>query len=110
MPSGDPAHVAGFIAPGQDVAHHLRAAGDRLFAVEASRPACALPGPSGAASDSGVVWPTVLDALREIAEHTRCAYELIVVDGASTDATTDVLQRAETRFGSRIRVIRESKK
>jgi len=61
------AHVAGFIAPGHDVAQHLLAAGDRLFAVEASRPACALSHvPEAIPGEKGAGWDHVLDALDEI--------------------------------------------
>jgi GT2 family glycosyltransferase len=40
----------------------------------------------------------------------RCRYELIVVDGASTDETPAVLHRAASLFGDRLTVIGESRR
>ena len=66
--------------------------------------------------DLSIVLPTcnraaLLDAaLASIDVGTRCAYELIVVDGASADDTSDVLARAQRMLGDRLRVIREEKR
>jgi O-antigen biosynthesis protein len=48
--------------------------------------------------------------LASIERGTRCDYELIVVDGASTDSTPAVLDRARQRLGERLIVIREEKR
>jgi O-antigen biosynthesis protein len=48
--------------------------------------------------------------LRSIEQGVRCEHEIIVVDGASTDATPDVLADAVKRLGDRLRVIRETKR
>lgn len=45
--------------------------------------------------------------LAAIERGTRCDYELIIVDGASTDATPDVLNRSRHRVGDRLKVITE---
>ena len=47
----------------------------------------------------GSVWSTV-----------ACNYEVIVVDGASTDSTAAVLADARSSFGDRLRVIREDQR
>jgi GT2 family glycosyltransferase len=45
-----------------------------------------------------------LDAVRT---HTQCLYEVIVVDGASTDSTPQVLEAARQSLGNRLRILRE---
>lgn len=66
--------------------------------------------------DLSIVIPTCNRAdllergLRAIAEGTRCAHEIIVVDGASTDHTPQVLERAAWTLGDRLRVIREDRR
>jgi GT2 family glycosyltransferase len=40
----------------------------------------------------------------------HCDYEIIVVDGASTDATAAVLGRARQRLGDRLQIIREERR
>jgi GT2 family glycosyltransferase len=63
--------------------------------------------------DLSIVLPTcnrgmlLHKAIQAIASTTACAYELIVVDGASTDNTQDVLRAAGERLKDRLRVIRE---
>src|SRR5436190_11480618 len=54
--------------------------------------------------------PLLHKAIQAIASTTACAYELIVVDGASTDNTHDVLRAAGDRLHDRLRVIREEKR
>jgi len=49
-------------------------------------------------------------ALLDIDRHTHCDFEVIVVDGASEDATPDVLNLASSIMGKRLRVIREGKR
>ena len=49
-------------------------------------------------------------ALSAIAFNTRCRYEIIVVDGASTDHTPQVLDRARHSLNDRLKVIREEKR
>lgn len=41
---------------------------------------------------------------------TRCDYEVIVVDGASTDETAAVLEQNRSMLGDRLRVIREERR
>jgi GT2 family glycosyltransferase len=41
---------------------------------------------------------------------TRCSHEIVVVDGASTDATAAVLNAARQRLGPRLQVIREDRR
>jgi GT2 family glycosyltransferase len=68
------------------------------------------------AYDLSVVLPTcnrapLLErALASIAFHTGCRHEIIVVDGASTDQTPDVINRAKSSLGDRLKVIREEKR
>lgn len=50
----------------------------------------------------------LLKALMGIERSTHSTYELVVVDGASTDATHGVLMLASSIMGSRLRVIREA--
>jgi GT2 family glycosyltransferase len=63
--------------------------------------------------DLSIVIPTVnraafLDrAIHAIRQDTQCAYEVIVVDGASTDHTRQVLEHAGQLLGDRLKVIRE---
>jgi GT2 family glycosyltransferase len=49
-------------------------------------------------------------ALAAITFTTGCRHEIIVVDGASTDHTPQVLERAKTSLGERLKVIREEKR
>ncbi len=66
--------------------------------------------------DLSIVLPTCNRAalleksLAAIARDTRCAYEIVVVDGASTDETPRVLAEAGETLGERLRVIREEKR
>jgi GT2 family glycosyltransferase len=48
--------------------------------------------------------------LDSIEQAVRCEHEIIVVDGASTDATQDVLLDASRQLGERLRIIREPKR
>ena len=50
---------------------------------------------------------TCLDAIRA---HTQCIYEIIVVDGASTDSTPEVLRSAQSSLGDRLQVIHEPRR
>lgn len=50
------------------------------------------------------------DAIAHVRRNTRTDYELIVVDGASTDDTCAVLEQAEYHLGPRLRVIREAQR
>jgi GT2 family glycosyltransferase len=64
--------------------------------------------------DLSIVLPTcnraalLEKAVETLASTTLCNFELIVVDGASTDATPDVLARAADVLGDRLKVIRET--
>src|SRR3954468_14230599 len=49
-------------------------------------------------------------AIAAIAANTRCQYELIVVDGASTDHTPAVLDDASCSLGDRLKIIREPRR
>jgi GT2 family glycosyltransferase len=49
-------------------------------------------------------------ALSSIASRVRCSHEIIVVDGASNDRTTDVLNHAHHQLGDRLRIIREERR
>jgi len=66
--------------------------------------------------DLSIVLPTCNRAallekcIAAITNNTRCAHELIVVDGASTDDTPDVLADAARDLGERLRVIREDRR
>jgi GT2 family glycosyltransferase len=66
--------------------------------------------------DLSIVLPTcnraslLLTSLMHIERSTSCAFEVIVVDGASTDATPEVLELARSIMGPRLRVIREGKR
>src|SRR5438132_5219022 len=63
--------------------------------------------------DLSIVLPTCNRAallektLAAIASGTRCNYEILVVDGASHDATNLVLNEARSTLGERLRIIRE---
>jgi GT2 family glycosyltransferase len=46
-------------------------------------------------------------AITAIEQTTRCAHEIVVVDGSSEDDTAAVLHRAKAALGDRLRVIRE---
>lgn len=66
--------------------------------------------------DLSIVLPTCNRAallekcLAAIAKGTRCSHEIIVVDGASTDETSDVLADTAHELGERLRVIREERR
>ncbi len=66
--------------------------------------------------DLSIVIPTVQRAglleqcLASIERGTRCNYEIVVVDGASSDSTGEVLKQAAHRLGNRLVVIREEKR
>jgi GT2 family glycosyltransferase len=68
---------------------------------------------SAEAFDLSIVLPTcnradLLErALASVAFHTGCRHEVIVVDGASTDHTPHVLERAKYSLGDRLKVVRE---
>jgi GT2 family glycosyltransferase len=71
---------------------------------------------STATYDLSIVLPTcnradLLErALAAITFTTGCRHEIIVVDGASTDHTPAVLDRAKGSLGDRLKVIREDKR
>jgi GT2 family glycosyltransferase len=46
-------------------------------------------------------------AIAAIAANTRCDYEIIAVDGASSDSTAEVLDDAKQMLGDRLKIIRE---
>ena len=66
--------------------------------------------------DLSIVVPTcnradLLDrAITSIAATTRCRFEIIAVDGASTDATTHVLDFHKSVLCSRMQIVRETKR
>jgi GT2 family glycosyltransferase len=66
--------------------------------------------------DLSVVLPTcnraaLLErAIASVAFHTGCRHEIIVVDGASTDHTAQVIERAKSSLGDRLKVIREDRR
>jgi len=66
--------------------------------------------------DLSIVLPTcnrgrlLANVIDRIAETTRCNYELIVVDGASTDGTPSILVEAAVDLGDRLKVIREEQR
>ena len=66
--------------------------------------------------DLSIVIPTcqravLLEQCLASVEHgTSCDYELVVVDGASTDGTAQVLDAARQRLGDRLVVIREERR
>jgi GT2 family glycosyltransferase len=49
-------------------------------------------------------------ALASIAESVRCSHEIIVVDGASNDRTSDVLAHASHALRDRLHIIREERR
>lgn len=53
--------------------------------------------------------PLLQRAMESLAA-VRCTHEIIVVDGASTDATPQVLKDASQKLGDRLQVIREPKR
>ena len=63
--------------------------------------------------DLSIVIPTCNRAqllkrnLTSLAQHVRCSFEVIVVDGASADETQEVLAEAKMSLGDRLRIIRE---
>src|SRR6185312_11199567 len=63
--------------------------------------------------DLSIVIPTfnratsLASCLDSVRIGTQCQYEIIVVDGASTDATSQVLEEARDVLGDRLKVIRE---
>jgi GT2 family glycosyltransferase len=66
--------------------------------------------------DLSIVLPTcnrseqLAEALATIEKNTRCSFEIIVVDGASSDRTRDVLLEAGSRLGNQLRIIREPRR
>jgi GT2 family glycosyltransferase len=66
--------------------------------------------------DLSIVVPTcqrsalLEQCLFSVERGTQCDYELVVVDGASTDDTSDVLNRARQRLGDRLQIIREERR
>src|SRR4051794_26695646 len=54
--------------------------------------------------------PLLEKALAALEAGVRCSHEIIVVDGASNDATQDVLADASRSMGDRLRVIREDQR
>jgi GT2 family glycosyltransferase len=66
--------------------------------------------------DLSIVLPTcnraalLEKALAAIESGTRCSHEVIVVDGASSDDTKEVLAHAAWTMGDRLRVIREDQR
>jgi len=66
--------------------------------------------------DLSIILPTCNRAallersLSDITRDLRCAHEIIVVDGASNDATPQVLNHASQQLGERLRVIHEEQR
>jgi GT2 family glycosyltransferase len=54
--------------------------------------------------------PLLERALAAVTFNTGCRHEIIVVDGASTDHTPQVCERAKHSLGDRLKVIREEKR
>jgi len=54
--------------------------------------------------------PILARCLEAIEAATSCDYEIVVVDGASTDPTPTVLDEARGRLGDRLKVIREPRR
>src|SRR5579871_6118794 len=63
--------------------------------------------------DLSIVIPTCNRAeslarcIEAVRSHTQCIYEIVVVDGASSDATPKILEACRQSMGERLRVIRE---
>src|SRR5947209_15417265 len=63
--------------------------------------------------DLSIVIPTcnragsLASCLASIRNTTQCLYEVIVVDGASTDGTLEVLSEARDAMGDRLKIIHE---
>lgn len=66
--------------------------------------------------DLSIILPTCNRAtllersIRAITSHLPCHYELIVVDGASTDDTASVLKDAQDLLGDKLKIIREDRR
>jgi GT2 family glycosyltransferase len=66
--------------------------------------------------DLSIVIPTCNRAellqrcLQSLQDGVHCAHEIIVVDGASTDNTTQVLETARAQLGDRLQIIREERR
>ncbi len=66
--------------------------------------------------DLSIVLPTcnrgrlLEKCLASIIANTKCSFEIIVVDGASTDSTAQTLTEAEHDLGPRLKVIREQQR
>jgi GT2 family glycosyltransferase len=66
--------------------------------------------------DLSIVIPTcqravLLDrCIQSIERNTRCDYEIVVVDGASTDGTAMILDQTRQRIGDRLVVVHEAKR
>ena len=66
--------------------------------------------------DLSIVIPTcnraslLAQCLQSVIDSVKCCYEVIVVDGASSDDTPRVLQRASILMGPSLRVIEETRR
>ena len=67
-------------------------------------------------TELSIVIPTLQRAellercLYSVERGTQCSFEIVVVDGASTDDTGAVLNRARQRLGDRLQIIREEQR